>query len=99
MSTQNPKFGFFTRMKLLWFQLLRSTLHLWVKARILPEPFEDLELDRDQPLCFVIDSYSLTSLLILDKAWKRGCPGPCGTWSCRPEARRDPISPCAAKRD
>jgi glycerol-3-phosphate O-acyltransferase len=97
MSTQNPKFGFFTRMKLLWFRLLRSTLHLWVKARILPEPFEDLELDQDKPFCFVIDSYSLTSLLILDKACEeKGLPRP--LWPLELQAGAEPRSYLALRR-
>jgi glycerol-3-phosphate O-acyltransferase len=77
MTTDSPKFGFFMRLKLLWFRLLRSVLHLWVKARLLPEPFEDLELDLDKPICYVIDSYQLTTLLILDRACEdNGLPRP-----------------------
>ena len=59
--------GLFTRLRLAWFQIMRSILHLWVKARVLPAPFEDLELDREKPIFFVIDNYELTSLLILDR--------------------------------
>jgi len=33
----------------------------------LPSPFEDLDIDLQNPVCYVIDSYSLSSLLILDK--------------------------------
>jgi glycerol-3-phosphate O-acyltransferase len=97
MSTQSPKFGFFTRMKLLWFRLLRFTLHLWVKARILPEPFEDLELDRDKPICFVIDSYSLANLLILDKACEeKGLARP--VWPLELQAGTEPRSYLALRR-
>ena len=77
MSADSPHIGFFARLKLLWFHLLRSILHIWVKARILPQPFEGLELDRSKPLCYVIDSYSLSDLLILDQACEQmGLPRP-----------------------
>jgi glycerol-3-phosphate O-acyltransferase len=69
--SQNPRtrpaVGFFTRLKLLWFQRLRTVLHVWVRAKTLPQPFDDLELNRSKPFCYVIDSYALTTLLILDK--------------------------------
>jgi glycerol-3-phosphate O-acyltransferase len=68
MSTDNPKFGLFAKLKLQWFLLLRSILHLWVKARTLPQPFDDLQIDLDKPICYIIDSYALSSLLILDRA-------------------------------
>jgi glycerol-3-phosphate O-acyltransferase len=97
MSALSPKIGFFTRLKLLWFQLLRSILHLWVKARILPEPFSDLELDRDKPICYVIDSYELTTLLILDKACEElQLPRP--LWPLSMESGIEPRSYLALRR-
>jgi len=97
MTTEIPSFGFFTRVRLAWFRLLRTTLHLWVKARILPEPFEDLELDRDKPICFVIDSYALTNLLILDKACEdRQLPAP--LWPLQLESGDEPRSYLALRR-
>ncbi len=68
MSTGTPKFGFFARLKLRWFLFLRAILHLWVKAKTLPQPFDDLQIDLDKPICYIIDSYALSSLLILDLA-------------------------------
>ena len=68
MNKHNPKIGLFAKLKLRWFLLLRSILHLWVKAKTLPEPFDDLQIDRDKPICYIIDSYSLSFLLILDRA-------------------------------
>ena len=32
MNKHNPKIGLFAKLKLRWFLLLRSILHLWVKA-------------------------------------------------------------------
>ena len=68
MSTDTPNIGFFARLKLRWFLFLRAILNLWVKARTLPQPFDDLQIDLDKPICYIIDSYALSSLLILDGA-------------------------------
>jgi glycerol-3-phosphate O-acyltransferase len=77
MSTKAPNIGFFARLKLRWFLFLRAVLHLWVKARNLPQPFGDLQLDREKPICYIIDSYGLSSLLILDRACEElGLPRP-----------------------
>jgi len=67
MNAESPDIGFFTKLKLRWFLFLRAILHLWVKANTLPQPFDDLQLDRDEPICYIIDSYALSSLLILDR--------------------------------
>jgi len=97
MSSHSPKIGLFTRLKLLWFRLLRSILLLWVRARTLPEPFTDLELDRDKPICYVIDSYELTTLLILDKACEeQGLPRP--LWPLRLQSDDEPRSYLALRR-
>jgi len=68
MNTDAPNMGFFARLKLHWFLFLRAVLHLWVKAKALPQPFADLQLSPDKPICYIIDSYALSSLLILDRA-------------------------------
>jgi len=68
MSTETPKIGFIASVRLRWYLLLRAVLHWWVKARSLPLLFEDLEIDPQKPVCYVIDSYALSSLLILDKS-------------------------------
>jgi glycerol-3-phosphate O-acyltransferase len=97
MSMRSPYIGFFTRLTLLWFQSLRTILHWWVKARILPQPFADLELDRHKPICYVIDSYALTTLLILDKACEeQGLPRP--LWPLRLPSGVEPRSYLALRR-
>lgn len=97
MSTRSPTIGFFTRLKLLWFRSLRTVLHWWVRARILPQPFTDLELDRSKPICYVIDSYALTTLLILDKACEeRRLPRP--LWPLRLQSCVEPRSYLALRR-
>jgi glycerol-3-phosphate O-acyltransferase len=92
-----PLMGLFTRLRLLWFRSLRSILHIWVRARILPQPFTDLELDRSKPICYVIDSYALTTLLILDKACEeQRLPRP--LWPLRLQSGVEPRSYLALRR-
>jgi len=67
MSTPSAKHGFLASIKLRWYLLLQRILHWWVRTRILPEPLSDLEIDTEKPVCYAIDSYALSSLLILDR--------------------------------
>ncbi|MDX1554492.1 MAG: glycerol-3-phosphate 1-O-acyltransferase PlsB [Xanthomonadales bacterium] len=77
MSAETPVPGFFARLKLHWLMLWRGVLHWWVRSRILPEPFEDISIDPGTPVCYVLDSYALSSLLILDKCCEQlGLPRP-----------------------
>ena len=67
MNAESPNIGFFAKLKLRWFLFLRTILHLWVRSKTLPKPFDDLQIDLDKPICYIIDSYALSSLLILDR--------------------------------
>jgi glycerol-3-phosphate O-acyltransferase len=97
MTSDDLNIGFLARLKLRWFLLLRWVLHLWVRARILPQPFEDLDLDLDKPVCYVIDSYALSSLLILDRACEdRKLPRP--LWPMETPAGTEPRSYLALQR-
>ncbi len=97
MSTDGPNIGFFARLKLRWFLFLRSILCLWVKAKALPQPFEDLQIDRDKPICYIIDSYALSSLLILDRACEdNNLPRP--LWPMQTGAGTEPRSYLALRR-
>jgi glycerol-3-phosphate O-acyltransferase len=55
------------KLKLRWFLLLRWILCLWVKPRINPDADGNTGISGDQPVCYVMDSYALSSVLILDK--------------------------------
>ena len=89
--------GLFKRLKLAWFQLMRNILHLWVRSKVLPTPFSDLEIDRGKPICYVIDWYETTSLLILDKVCEdEKLPRP--RWSMQTEAGTEPRSYLAMRR-
>lgn len=97
MTTDIPDIGFFSRLKLRWFLLLRAILHAWVKARTLPKPFDDLQIDLSRPICYIIDSYSLSSLLILDRACEElGLPRP--LWPMQVQGAREPRSYLALRR-
>ena len=50
-----------------WFSVLRRILHLWVRARVLPDDLGELDFDPDGPTFYVLDSNALTSLLITDQ--------------------------------
>jgi len=97
MITAFPKLGFFASLWLRWYLLLRTVLHWWVKATILPAPFEDLDIDLDKPVCYVIDSYALTSLLILDKSCEKlGLPRP--LWPLQLQTGTEPRAYLALRR-
>ena len=89
MSTDFPKLGFFASQRLRWYLLLRTVLHWWVRAKTLPSPFEDLDIVLDKPICYVIDSDALTSLLILDKSCEElGLPRP--LWPLQLQSSTEP---------
>jgi glycerol-3-phosphate O-acyltransferase len=57
--------------------LLRRLLYLIVRTRIAPEPIASLRVDRQQPLCYVLQDRHLSSLLVLEQeAPRAGLPPP-----------------------
>lgn len=64
-----------------WRMLLRGILHWWIRVQVVPEPVADGALgdarDDQRPVCYVMDTYALSSLLILDRVCEqRGLPRP-----------------------
>ncbi|MCH8476412.1 MAG: glycerol-3-phosphate 1-O-acyltransferase PlsB [Wenzhouxiangella sp.] len=55
------------RLYAVWLGFLRWLLHLWVRSTVLPEQLDELDIDPNQPLIYVLDNYALTSLLIVDQ--------------------------------
>ncbi len=55
------------RLKLRWYLLLRWILSLWVKPQIQPDANRNIGVSGNQPVCYVMDSYALSSVLILDR--------------------------------
>jgi len=67
MGKQETKLKFTDELKLRWYLVLRSILGLWVKPRIKTDPDGKIGGQLDSPVCYVMDSYALSSVLILDK--------------------------------
>ncbi|MDX2428487.1 MAG: glycerol-3-phosphate 1-O-acyltransferase PlsB [Xanthomonadales bacterium] len=67
MGKQNTKLKLLDELKLRWFLLLRNILGLWVKPRIKTDPDGNTGSNGDRPVCYIMDSYALSSVLILDK--------------------------------
>jgi glycerol-3-phosphate O-acyltransferase len=97
MQDKRSHLGVFKRLKLAWFRLMRAILHIWVRSNVLPSPIGDLEVDREKPICYVIDWYETTSLLILDKVCEeQGLPRP--RWPMETNAGTEPRSYLAMRR-
>jgi glycerol-3-phosphate O-acyltransferase len=97
MSSDLPKIGFWATVRLRWYLLLRSILGWWVKATALPSPFEDLGIDPEKPVCYVIDSYALTSLLVMDQSCEKlNLPRP--LWPMRTQQGVEPRAYLALRR-
>ncbi|MCF6264625.1 MAG: glycerol-3-phosphate 1-O-acyltransferase PlsB [Xanthomonadales bacterium] len=71
MKTFPKQLSIGQRLRLYWQLLLRAIVHLWVRSKVLPDPVVDAGLKLDIPTCYILDSYSLSSLLILDKACEK----------------------------
>lgn len=57
--------------------LLRKLLMLWVRPKVVPQESESLGLDPKRPICYVLESYGLSSLLILEQVClNQGLPSP-----------------------
>jgi glycerol-3-phosphate O-acyltransferase len=54
-------------LRLRWQLLLRWVLHLWVRARVLADSEGEVGAPQGKPVCYVMNDYALSSLLILDK--------------------------------
>ena len=67
MSSDSPKTGVLAKVKYAWHMMWRGVLHWWVRSTILPNPFDDIVIDPEKPVCYVLDSYAYSSLLILDR--------------------------------
>lgn len=73
----NELANFWGKLRLWWLQLLCKVLHVWVRARSLPEPIAELEINPDQPICYILENYALSSLLILEQVChEHGLPSP-----------------------
>lgn len=63
---EHTHMGFAAKAKLRWMLLVRWFLMLWVKPRLQPDANGNTGISDQRPVCYVLDSYALTSILILD---------------------------------
>jgi len=63
--------NFFGKIKLHWLLLLRWFLMLWVKPRIQPDADGNTGISDQRPVCYVLDSYALSNVLILDSCCEK----------------------------
>ena len=66
MDKQDTNHNWIAKLKLRWYLVLRGLLNLWVKPRIKADPDGNFGSNGDRPVCYVMDSYALSSILILD---------------------------------
>jgi len=50
-----------------WYRFLGRLLHVWVKSTCMPSAVADWGIDPDKPVFYVLDTYALSSVLILDQ--------------------------------
>src|SRR5690554_2249219 len=79
MSNLVPPIGPVARVHRAWLSLLRRILHWWVRSTVLPEDLSELGIDPERPVFYVLDTYALSSLLIVEQICIRlGWPLPSG---------------------
>jgi glycerol-3-phosphate O-acyltransferase len=67
MGKQEKPITLIAKLKLRWHVMLRGILGSWVKPRIQADADGNIGIGDDKPVCYVMDSYALSSILILDK--------------------------------
>ena len=67
MGKQDTNHNWIAKLKLRWYLVLRNILSLWVKPRVKADADGNIGSTGDRPVCYVMDSYALSSILILDK--------------------------------
>ena len=77
MQRTSPPIGLTARLYGAWLNLLRRILHWWVRSTVLPEDLSELDIDPDRPVFYVLDTYALSSLLIVEQVCRKlGWPRP-----------------------
>ncbi len=51
---------------MVFFWWLRKLVYFWLKSSSFPKKTEDLQLDPNKPICYVLNSLSIADLLVLD---------------------------------
>jgi glycerol-3-phosphate O-acyltransferase len=67
MEKQDKQTTLITKLKLRWYTVLRDIQSIWVKPRIQADADGNIGSNSNRPVCYVMDSYALSSILMLDK--------------------------------
>ena len=67
MAKQEKPSTLVARLRLRWYLILRGILGIWVKHRVQADADGNIGSSDGKPVCYVMDSYALSSVLILDK--------------------------------
>lgn len=69
----------FKPISLLFYLLSRFVLSGWIKTKVLPDNTEALGIDADKPVCYVLETRSVSNLIALELTCRRlGLPNPRG---------------------
>ncbi|MGD9020738.1 MAG: glycerol-3-phosphate 1-O-acyltransferase PlsB [Lysobacterales bacterium] len=66
MTEQQQPITLIARLRLRWYLALRRVLMLWVRFRVQADADGNTGTSDDRPVCYVLDAYALSSVLILD---------------------------------
>jgi glycerol-3-phosphate O-acyltransferase len=68
MSLGLQRLSLLQYFRLKWYLALRAVLHIWVRSKLFPGPLGKSGINPDIPACYIMDTYALSSVLILDRA-------------------------------
>ena len=68
MSLGLQRLSLLRYLRLKWHLTLRAVLHIWVRSKLFPGPLGNSGISPDIPACYIMDTYALSSVLILDRA-------------------------------
>jgi glycerol-3-phosphate O-acyltransferase len=68
MSLGLQRLSLLQYFRLKWYLALRAVLHIWVRSKLFPGPLGNAGINPDIPACYIMDTYALSSVLILDRA-------------------------------
>jgi glycerol-3-phosphate O-acyltransferase len=66
MAKQHEQITLGAKLELRWYLTLRWVLGLWVRFRVQADADGNTGISDERPVCYVLDAYALSSVLILD---------------------------------
>ena len=68
MNSRIKQITIWQYLRLKFSLMLRAVLHIWVRTKVFPDPLSNSQISAGIPVCYVMDTNALSSVLILDKA-------------------------------